>query len=505
MKRTVFCRLISVCPLLLLCMQAMPVMAAGDQTITLEFRTLENADYAFQASAVDFSKSHLYYDQLNDPNQRLVYDTIAGLTPGNHSVQIELTELPDFTFPPEGITTEFVDSLNAYIMDVVLPAYSAAYLDIPDLFWTSRVSYGGNVDHNGERITVIYLLIEVTPLSHFDAATYSETVAALENKINTLSFDESQGTYGLLKQFHDYLCEATVYTEAPNAHNIVGPLLDGESVCEGYARTFKLFCNMYDIPCMVVIGMGASTNGPEAHAWNVVRMEDGKWYGVDVTWDDQISGIYYDFFMVGGDTLPEYFEEFTFDQSHQAQNDLFGTGNAVMVAPVLNSTAYVPVLPHEHEYTAVVTEPTCTEDGYTTYTCACGHSYVGDETDPLGHDYAESVTEPTCTEAGYTTYTCACGDSYVDDETDPLGHDFGDWVLTEPGVETRTCSRCDETETREATPVYDQDGDGEVTESDAKMLMDLLVSGTTEDQQCDMDFDGKFTIYDCILILQQIG
>jgi hypothetical protein len=91
------------------------------------------------------------------------------------------------------------------------------------------------------------------------------------------------------------------------------------------------------------------------------------------------------------------------------------------------------------------------------------------------------------------------------DETEPLGHDFGDWVLTEPGVETRTCSRCDETETREATPVYDQDGDGQVTESDAEMLVDLLVSGTTEDQQCDMDFDGKFTIYDCILILQQIN
>ncbi|MBQ2384560.1 MAG: family 20 glycosylhydrolase, partial [Oscillospiraceae bacterium] len=67
----------------------------------------------------------------------------------------------------------------------------------------------------------------------------------------------------------------------------------------------------------------------------------------------------------------------------------------------------------EHGYEAVVTEPTCTEGGCTTYTCAvCGDSYVADETDALGHDYEAVVTEPTCTEGGCTTYTCSvCGDS----------------------------------------------------------------------------------------------
>ena len=42
----------------------------------------------------------------------------------------------------------------------------------------------------------------------------------------------------------------------------------------------------------------------------------------------------------------------------------------------------------EHSYIAVVTEPTCTEQGYTTYTCTtCGHSYVDDYTDPVDHVY----------------------------------------------------------------------------------------------------------------------
>ncbi len=72
------------------------------------------------------------------------------------------------------------------------------------------------------------------------------------------------------------------------------------------------------------------------------------------------------------------------------------------------------------------------------------------------HEYKTVVTEPTCTEQGYTTYTCTkCNDSYVDNYTNALGHDFGEWKLTTPatcteiGVETRYCSRCNVTQTRD--------------------------------------------------------
>ncbi|MCD8398495.1 MAG: leucine-rich repeat protein, partial [Lachnospiraceae bacterium] len=72
-----------------------------------------------------------------------------------------------------------------------------------------------------------------------------------------------------------------------------------------------------------------------------------------------------------------------------------------------------------HSYASVVTEPTCTEKGYTTYTCTiCGDSYTADETDATGHSYEAVVTEPTYTERGYTVYTCTnCGDSYITDYT----------------------------------------------------------------------------------------
>ena len=100
-------------------------------------------------------------------------------------------------------------------------------------------------------------------------------------------------------------------------------------------------------------------------------------------------------------------------------------------------------LPHEHSYEAVVTAPTCTEEGYTTYTCACGDTYVDNKVDALGHTFVDGscacgaadpnyeahvhsyeavVTAPTCTATGFTTYTCACGDTYTADETAMVPH-----------------------------------------------------------------------------------
>ena len=72
------------------------------------------------------------------------------------------------------------------------------------------------------------------------------------------------------------------------------------------------------------------------------------------------------------------------------------------------------------------------------------------------HNYLTVVTAPTCTEQGYTTYMCSnCGDSYKDSYVDALGHSFGLWTqskaptCTEKGEEKRVCSRCGYTEIRE--------------------------------------------------------
>ena len=66
---------------------------------------------------------------------------------------------------------------------------------------------------------------------------------------------------------------------------------------------------------------------------------------------------------------------------------------------------------HKHSYTAVVTAPTCTEEGYTTYTCECGESHVADKTPALGHDW-DGMGCTRCDEKRENPFVDVPADSY---------------------------------------------------------------------------------------------
>ena len=539
MKHFLKVRLLPICLLLILLFQAIPVTAHDGKTLSLGTRYVSE-ERLYGLITPDFSVSHLYYDQLENDIQRNIFDDICCASPEYSSFQVTLTDLPEFIIESNYVPQDVQDAILAYVDSFVLPAYAAAFLDNPLLFWANGVSYSVDISIYGTLVTEITVTCMLNPFGGYTDESYEETLSVLEERFLSLPLSEGSNPYEWMKIFHDYLCETVVYVESTNSHNIIGPLLNGKSVCEGYAKSFKLFCELLEIPSAMVIGVGNTSSGSEAHAWNVVRMEDGNWYAVDVTWDDQDSGIYYDFFLVGGETVPTYFNPITFNQSHVANGDFFGDGSVIMASPVLHPTAYDPA----HVYEAEITYPTCTEGGYTTYTCACGDSYTDDYADPTGHDYTEweievfptcqgsgtlrreclacgledkifstpaehqyeaVVTEPTCTEEGYTTYTCHCGDSYIDDYLPATGHNFGEWTPTAPGVEERSCETCGETETREKEPVYDADGNGAVDQADLTLLMSVLVGNTEAEVLYDLDFDGKLTIYDCVLLMQQIS
>ena len=116
---------------------------------------------------------------------------------------------------------------------------------------------------------------------------------------------------------------------------------------------------------------------------------------------------------------------------------------------IIVSQEIIPALGHDYE--AVVTAPTCTDYGYTTYTCHCGYTY-SDWTVSLGHDFihVEAVPE-TCTEAGITAgrYCTRCDYKEGIEVAPALGHlcnGHTTWpTCTEAGYKTYTCQRCDYT------------------------------------------------------------
>lgn len=105
---------------------------------------------------------------------------------------------------------------------------------------------------------------------------------------------------------------------------------------------------------------------------------------------------------------------------------------------------------HKHSYKETKkTEAACTTPGYATYACSCGEQYTKNTAEALGHKYTSKVYEPTCTENGYTLYTCGrCGDSGRGNVTYATGHSWGDWETTkEPaasaeGEQRSKCSSC---------------------------------------------------------------
>ncbi|MCD7837576.1 MAG: fibronectin type III domain-containing protein, partial [Clostridiales bacterium] len=127
-------------------------------------------------------------------------------------------------------------------------------------------------------------------------------------------------------------------------------------------------------------------------------------------------------------------------------------------------TVTVPATGHSYDE-GVVTEPTCTEGGYTTYICTvCGETYTADETEATGHTEGEAVTEneveATCTEDGsYDTvvYCTVCGEELSRETTvvPATGHSYGDPTFTwaedySTATVTFTCDTCGDTQTVDA-------------------------------------------------------
>lgn len=111
---------------------------------------------------------------------------------------------------------------------------------------------------------------------------------------------------------------------------------------------------------------------------------------------------------------------------------------------------YVDALGHSWDAGRVVTEPTESSSGLKLYTCTRCGATKNETIPPLEHThhYTTTVVEPTCTEWGYTLHTCTCGDSYTSDNTAPLGHAYGDWITLEyptctlNGKQMCACARC---------------------------------------------------------------
>lgn len=119
-------------------------------------------------------------------------------------------------------------------------------------------------------------------------------------------------------------------------------------------------------------------------------------------------------------------------------------------------TAVIPKT--DHEYIAVVTDPTCIAKGYTTHSCKnCTDYFIDSYVDMIDHtpgQWEQSIA-PECEIKGEEVQKCTVCDAIVNKrEIAETGHTYGDWHVTSPatfnedGEERRDCQNCDHYETR---------------------------------------------------------
>lgn len=168
---------------------------------------------------------------------------------------------------------------------VVAKAYRAMCNDFPQYYWMP-VSY--YITHKDGTVAVAFKRNDFEDGYGFTKEEIENNKEEIEDAIDIIVSKALTGKNDFEKEtiIHDMLCKTVTYDSefernVGAIYSIYGALVNRRAVCEGYARAFKLLCQSAGLECILVSGDSKDVN----HLWNMVKLE-GKWYHVDVTWDD---------------------------------------------------------------------------------------------------------------------------------------------------------------------------------------------------------------------------
>ncbi|HIX42184.1 MAG TPA: DUF5050 domain-containing protein [Candidatus Kurthia intestinigallinarum] len=128
-----------------------------------------------------------------------------------------------------------------------------------------------------------------------------KTIANTIKKNNKSQFDR-------VKAVNDYLVLNTTYGgTTDDRYTAYGLLQDKVAVCQGYATAAYALLKELGMEVRYVVGVAYDKDGnPQDHAWNKVKV-DGKWYNLDVTWNDPVpnraNSVSHKYFLLSDKTL----------------------------------------------------------------------------------------------------------------------------------------------------------------------------------------------------------
>lgn len=286
------------------------------------------------------SPSFSYYNQLDDYAKTIYRElekNLDNMKSGTYNVQFGTT-FDDLLHQENGETVlnnSFQLAINALNFDNP----ELFYIDISKVYLLTKIS-------TKLWITTYEVEIGASQGQSYLNPTFGseqeidQAIRMIENEKANIRNRLSGSIENQIKGVHDYLVDNLEYDSSvsrDNIYNIYGALVNKCTVCEGYARAFKDIMDDLKIPCLIACGTAVNSSGQtESHAWNYVQL-DGRWYAIDVTWDDPIivgngfvsRSVNYKYYLKGSN------EFFT---NHTENGDI--VGNANFKYPTLNPDNY---------------------------------------------------------------------------------------------------------------------------------------------------------------------
>lgn len=205
------------------------------------------------------SKIYPYYAMLEEDMQELYKQIYANALKG---------------------TVSFAPVINVNV-NQLKNVFEAVYNDHPELFWM-ETGYSCKYLKNGRCVEITLRYYPITNNLEQAKEEFDNRVQSILS--GALALD---GAYEREKYVHNALLSNVEYDESAEMNqSAYSALVEGRSVCAGYARAFQYIMQQLDIPCYYCTGYSG-----EDHAWNIVKLSDG-YYNVDATWDDTNPGTY---------------------------------------------------------------------------------------------------------------------------------------------------------------------------------------------------------------------
>lgn len=223
------------------------------------------------------------YNSLQTDDQRKFYDLVLEST---NSVAEEKDE--NDIYPCSIVNMENTVLTQAEIRLVI----TAVKEDNPMLFWlTDKFGFS-----NTEGYTAIQLYSYESP----------ENIKSMQNKLNKEvnkfinSVEYGLDDFSLELLAHNYIIDRCKYDDDVKdsdddylAFTPYGAIVNGNAVCEGYAKAFSYLLSQLGIESKGIVGKGSQ----ELHMWNAVKIDD-NWYYTDISWDDGKEYSRYDYFNI---------------------------------------------------------------------------------------------------------------------------------------------------------------------------------------------------------------